>query len=122
MNRAPRVPPAGAVGALLAAIGFGVASWYGWAWYQVPKWSEQDIQGSVELNLALDLSRLPPDGQPSPEALDRLRGQIRQEVEAQIAAQSDEPRSWTMAGLLIGVFGLAQMALRTALARRHGVG
>ena len=120
MNRAPRLPPAGAVGALLAAIGFGIASWYGWAWYHVPKWSEREIVGSVELNLALDLSRLPPDQQPSPVAQDRLRAQIRQEVEKQIAAESEEPKSWTMAGLMIGIFGLVQMALRHALARRSG--
>lgn len=120
MNPTPRLPPAGAVGALLAAIGFGVAAWYGWAWYHVPKWSEQEIVGSVELNLALDLSRLPPDQQPPPDAQNRLRAQLRQEVEKQIAAESEEPKSWTMAGLLIGVFGLIQMSLRTALARRSG--
>jgi len=120
MNRPPRLPPAGAVGALLAAIGFGIAAWYGWAWYHVPKWTEQEIVGSVELNLALDLSRLPPDSMP-PEAQQRLRAQLRQEVEAQIAAETEEPRSLTMAGLLMGVFGLVQMVVRHRIAQRRGV-
>jgi hypothetical protein len=115
--RSPRVPPPGAVGALIAAIGLGVACWYGWAWYQVPRWSEQEIEGSVELNLALDLSRLPA-GSVAPAEQARMRAQIRREVEAQIAKAADEPRQYTMAGLLITVFGLVQMALRMGLARR----
>ena len=117
MNRSPRLPPAGAVGALLAAIGFGVAAWYGWAWYHVPQWSEKEITGSVELNLALDLSRLP-QGSVTPETQDRMRAQIRREVEAQIAKESELPRGLTLAGLLMGVFGLVQAAVRIALAKR----
>jgi hypothetical protein len=117
MNPARGTPPPGAVGALLAAIGLGIACWYGWAWYHVPKWSEKEIAASVELNLALDLSRLPPNSVPQ-ETQERMRAQIRREVEAQIAKESEGPRSWTLAGLLIGVFGLVQMVLRTWLARR----
>ena len=99
------------------AIGLGVAAWYGWAWYHVPRWTEKDIAGSVELNLALDLSRLPPQSV-TPQAQERMRTQIRHEVEAQIAKETEEPRGYTYAGLLMAAFGLAQMALRTWLARR----
>lgn len=116
MKRSSGGPPPGAVGGLIAAIGFGIAAWYGYEWYRVPKWTEQEIVGSVELNLALDLSRLPPDSVP-PETQDRMRAQIRRDVEAQIAHQSDTPRSWTFSGLLMGVLGLVHLALRTALAR-----
>lgn len=117
MNRRSDMPAPGAVGALIAAIGFGVAVWYGWEWYHVPRWSEQEIVGSVELNLALDLSRQPPDSLTA-EARDQLRAQIRREVEAQIAREVEEPRGYTLAGLAIGMFGLLQMALRTWLGRR----
>lgn len=112
----PRTPPPGAIGGLLAAIGLGIAGWYGWEWYHVPRWSEQEIVGSVELNLALDLSRLPPDSV-SAAAQDRMRASIRQEVEAQIAKETEEPRSYTLAGLLMAAFGLVQMILRTRWAR-----
>lgn len=118
MNRAPKAPPAAAVGALVAAVGFGVAGWHGWEWYRLPSWSEQDIAGSVELNLALDLSRLPPDSVPA-ESQERMRAQIRREVEAQIALESKTPRDWTFAGLLMGGFGLLQMLIRSWLARRR---
>lgn len=117
MNRSPRTPPPGVVGALVAAIGLGIACWYGWLWFQVPPWSERDIAASVELNLALDLSRLPPDSVPA-EARDRLRVQIRREVEAQIARELEEPRGYTLAGLLMAAFGFAQMFIRMRLARR----
>jgi len=116
MKRSPGGPPPGAVGGLIAAIGFGIAAWYGYEWYRVPSWSEQEIVGSVELNLAMDLGRLPPDSVP-PDTQDRMRAQIRREVEAQIALEAQAPRQWTIAGLLMGVLGLVQMALRMALAR-----
>lgn len=117
MSSASRTPPPGAVGALVAAIGFGVACWYGWDWYHLPRWSERDITASVELNLALDLSRLPPDSL-TPETQDRMRMQLRREVEEQIAREAEGPRGYTLAGLVIGLFGIAQMAIRGWLARR----
>jgi hypothetical protein len=116
MKRFSGGPPPGAVGGLIAAIGFGIAAWYGYEWYRVPRWTEQEIVGSVELNLALDLSRVPPDSVPR-ETQDRMRAQIRRDVEAQIARESEKPRSWTLSGLLMGVLGLVQLALRTALSR-----
>ncbi|MGQ0697405.1 MAG: hypothetical protein ACT4PZ_04100 [Panacagrimonas sp.] len=119
MNRSPRTPPPGAVGALVAALGFGIAGWYGWAWYQLPRWPEEDIRASVEFNLVLDLSRRSADSEPvTLQEQDRLRTQVRQEVEAEIAKEREEPRGYTMAGLIIGVFGLLQMSLRNWLARR----
>lgn len=116
MKRAHGGPPPGTVGGLIAAIGFGVAAWYGYEWYRVPRWTEAEIVGSVELNLALDLSRVPPESVPR-ETQDRMRAQIRREVEAQIARESETPRAWTISGLLVGLLGLVQMALRTVLAR-----
>jgi hypothetical protein len=47
-----------------------------------------------------------------------MRAQIRREVEAQIAKESELPRGLTLAGLLMGVFGLVQAAVRIALAKR----
>ena len=116
MKRSTGGPPPGAVGGLIAAIGLGIAAWYGYEWSRVPRWTEAEIVGSVELNLALDLSRQPPGSVP-PETQDRMRAQIRREVEAQIEREVETPRAWTFSGLLMGALGLAQLALRTALAR-----
>lgn len=116
MNPSRRTPPPGAVGALIAAIGLGVACWYGWDWYHLPRWTERDITASVELNLALDLSRLPPDSI-TPQMQDRMRIDLRREVEEQIAHESEQPRGFTIAGLVMGLFGLVQMFVRNWFAR-----
>lgn len=112
-----RTPPPGAVGAAVAAIGLGVAAWYGWAWYQVPRWSEAELRASVELNLALDLSRLPQGSVDTP-TQERMRAQIRRELEAEIEKEVEEPRELTLAGLLMAFFGFVQMGVRSWLARR----
>ncbi|MGQ0528674.1 MAG: hypothetical protein ACT4PG_02420 [Panacagrimonas sp.] len=117
MNRSPGRPPAGAVGALIAAVGLGVAGWYGWDWYQLPRWSEADIRASVELNLALDLSRTP-QAATTVDAQNLLRQGIRRELEAEIARERETPRAYTLAGMIMMALGVAQMLIRTWLARR----
>lgn len=116
MNPPPRTPPPGAVGAIVAALGFGVACWYGWDWYQIPRWTEVQIEQSVELNLALDLKRIGAEP-PSPEQAQAMRARIRAELHAEIAKENELPRDYTVAGLIIGLFGLVQMLTRIALAR-----
>lgn len=117
MNRSTGRPPPGAVGALIAAVGLGVAGWYGWDWYQLPHWTETDIRASVELNLALDLSRTP-QAATTVDAQNLLRQNIRKELEAEIAREREVPRGYTLAGLAMMAFGFAQMLIRTWLARR----
>lgn len=111
MNATQRVPAGGAVGGLMIAVGLGIALWFGWDWYHAPRWTESEIQASVELNLALDLSRLPEDSINELQKAE-MRNRIRQEVEAEIATETAEPRGFTFAGLIIAVFGLIQMRVR----------
>ncbi|MGQ0619433.1 MAG: hypothetical protein ACT4QA_05880 [Panacagrimonas sp.] len=118
MNPPRRSPPPGAVGAIVAALGFGVACWYGWDWYQIPRWTEAQIEQSVELNFVLDLKRTGAEP-PSPDAAQAMREHIRSDLRAEIAKERELPRDYTLAGLVIGLFGLAQMFVRMALARRR---
>lgn len=110
MRHGRRTPPRGATGALLAAIGLGLAGWFGWDWHQLGRWSEDELRASVELNLALDLAR-DPDAATTVEAQDRLRRQIRLELRDQIEREVGTPRSYTLAGLMMAALGLAQIAL-----------
>lgn len=119
MNPTLRTPPAGAVGALLAAFGLGIALWHGWDWYHLPRWSPAEIEQSVELNLVLDLRRTGTT-MPDPAQADAMRARIREELEAEIAREQETPRGYTLAGLVIALFGLGQMLIRTATARRRG--
>ena len=111
MNPGQRTRFGGGAGALMIAFGLGVALWYGWDWYHIPKWSEQEIQNSVELNLQLDLARLGESAVSQAEK-NRLRESIRLEVEAEIAKETEKPRGYTYAGLMIAVLGLVQMQVR----------
>lgn len=117
MNRPHRVPAPGSVGAMIAAVGMGVAIWFGWDWYHMPRWSQMEIEQSIELNLALDLSRQPV-GAVSLDQQNQMRERLRREIKAEIAKESELPRGFTMAGLLMATFGLAQMMFRSWLARK----
>lgn len=115
MTPRERIPLSGAAGGLMIAFGLGVALWFGWDWYHLPKWSEEEIRASVELNLQLDLSRI--SREVGEAELSDMRASIREEVEAEIARESEEPRGFTIAGLVIAALGLLQMRIRSWLAR-----
>lgn len=117
INRAPRTPPPGATGALIAALGLGVAGWFGWDWYHLGRWSEDELRASVELNLALDLAR-EPERAPTVEAQQRLRQTIRRELLDEIEREVETPRGYTLAGLLIAGLGLLQALARSWLGRK----
>ena len=115
MNPTLRTPPAGA---LLVAFGLGVMLWYGWDWYHLPRWSAGEIEQSVELNLALALRRTGAQ-MPDPVQAEAMRARIRRELLAEIAREQEQPRGYTMAGLVIALFGFAQIFIRRAAARRR---
>lgn len=119
MNPLSRRPPPAAVGALVAALGFGLALWHGWDWYQLQRWTAAEIEQSVDLNLALDLSRTQ-TAAPSAEETHAMRDRIRAELQAEIEKELEKPRGYVVAGVIIGLFGLGQMRIRTAIAGPRG--
>lgn len=104
--------------ALLFAVGLGMLMFYGHAWWRLPDYSGDDIEQSVELNLAIDLQRRGTSGGLGAEQVERLRAQVRDEVRAAIAADQYEALRYIGIGLLLTVMGLAQMwLLRRMVAR-----
>jgi hypothetical protein len=93
---------------LLVAIGFGLAAFYGEKLWRLPRWSEAEIEQSVELNLELEVQRRGPHLKPEGERLEQLRGALRAEVEAEIRRDRQEPERWIGLGLVLAVFGLGQ--------------
>lgn len=89
-------------------MGLGLSMWSAYSWYRLPEWSEGEIQGSVEINLQIDLLRLPESQRRDAETLDLLRRQIRQEVEAEIAKPRDSlVRSFALGlAVMLGSLGL----------------
>ena len=100
-----------AMPALLFAVGLGMLMFYGHAWWRLPVYSADDIEQSVELNLAIDLQRRGTLGRFSPEQVERLRAQLHDEVVAAIAADQHEALRSMGIGLLLTVTGLTLMWL-----------
>lgn len=93
---------------LLAAIGIGLAAYYGERLRSLPAWTEAEIEQSVELNLQLELQRRGPHLAPSGERLERLRETLRAEVVAEIGRERAELERWLGLGLLMIVLGAGQ--------------
>ena len=83
-----------------AALGVGLAGWYGQAWHELPRYSDSDIDASVEANLAVDLARLGANLQPDKSGLERLRAQIHAEVLGDINKDKREAQQGFAAGLI----------------------
>ncbi len=113
---APR-PRLHALPMIATALGLGLGAHYGERWYHLPKYDEQDLQASVELNLAIDLEQRGPQLQPAPAERERLRQQIRQEIDADIAREAGEVKQGFAAAMLMLLFGGGYLALRM---RSHG--
>ena len=106
---------------LLIAIGVGLIGYYGEQRWQLPEWSEAEIEQSVELNLALDLQRRGPHLQPTGERLDQLRTSLRAEVEGEIRREREKLERWIGVGAILCVLGAAHWLkpLLAALARSN---
>lgn len=93
---------------LLAAIGIGLVAYYGEQRWNLPEWSEAEVEQSVELNLALELQRRGPHLQPVGNRLEQLRAALRAEVEGEIRRERAEIERWIGLGLLLIVLGAGQ--------------
>lgn len=97
---------------MAAALGLGLSAYYGEQWYRLPQYSAEDLSASVELNLAMDLERRAPDQQPSPEERERLRQQIRSEIDADISRERKTVHQGFATAALMLLFGGGYLALR----------
>jgi hypothetical protein len=93
---------------LLAAVGFGLAAFYGEQLWRLPAWSEAEIAQSVELNLELEKQHRGPHLQPDGARLEQLRATLRAEVEAEIRRDRQELERWIGLGMVMMVLGLGQ--------------
>jgi hypothetical protein len=100
MQTPRRTPRLIAVPLVLLAVGLWLTMTYGERWYHLPKYSEQDVSASVELNLALDLQQRGPEAQPDAAGIEQLRQRIRQEVTADIQRERSEIEQYLGMGLI----------------------
>ncbi|WP_211242752.1 hypothetical protein [Sinimarinibacterium sp. CAU 1509] len=109
MSMPPRRPLINSFPSVLLAVGVGLCGYYGLAWYQLPVYNETDLAASTELNLQIDLQRRGPNLQPDAEGLERMRSQVRAEVEAEINRERETVESRFGIGLIALVVGLGHM-------------
>jgi hypothetical protein len=88
--------------------GLGLAAYYGDEWQRLPKYSDEQIELSVERNLQIDIARMGAL-KPGPEELARLRAIVRAEVEGDIGREARKSQQGIALGLIAMVFGLGQM-------------
>ena len=103
---------------LLAAGGFGLCGYAGLQWYELPRYSEEEIKASTELNLQLDLARKGGTAQSSSEQLEKLRQQERAEIEMEIRSGKEQVITWLAIGLALLVLCGGQMVMSRLLPRR----
>ncbi len=96
---------------IATALGLGLGAYYGERWYHLPQYTEQDLQASVELNLVMDQERRGPQLQPAPAERERLRQQIRQEIDADIARERREVQQGFAGAMLMLLFGGGYLGL-----------
>lgn len=97
---------------VLLSVGFGLTGYFGWAWYELPRYSEHDIAASTEINLMMDLHRADAST-PTGAKIAELRRQVREEIEADIARERREVQTGFAIGLAALLLGLGQtVALR----------
>lgn len=100
---------------MLLAIGIGLSSYYGRQWQQLPRYSEDELAASTELNLRLDLQRR--SEILSAEALQRRREQIGAELRADIARERTQIETGLGAGLIALVIAGGNFMLMLLLRR-----
>jgi Flp pilus assembly protein TadB len=93
---------------VLAAAGVGLCGYAALLWHELPRYSEQDLQASAELNLALDLARSETRQPLTMEQLDERRKQVRAEIDQSLAAERARVERWLAAGLALLVVALGQ--------------
>lgn len=102
---------------LLGAAGLALCGWFGQDWLALPHYSKADIDRSAQLNLAVDLQRLPQNLQPTVGHRAALLRNERQEVVDDISLQRKKTQAGFGAGLILLVLSAGQL-LAVCLGRR----
>ncbi|PTU33042.1 hypothetical protein [Stenotrophobium rhamnosiphilum] len=103
---------------LLFSAGLGICMYFGQEWYQLPKYSESDIDASTELNLKLDLQNRGPNLQPtSKDELETMRARVRFEITSSIKAERDKITQRFSIGLVALVLGFGQLVMEWLMRR-----
>lgn len=111
-RRSPRAFPF-----MLLAVGIGLSGYYGLQWTKLPQYSDADLDASTELNVQLELQSR--NARTDAAGLERLRRQVRQELQADIARERSEVETGLGAGLIALVLAIGHFVLSGLLDRER---
>lgn len=105
---------------LLFSAGLGLCMYFGQEWYELPQYSESDIDASTELNLRMDLQHRGPNLQPAnKEELENMRAKVRYEITSSIKAERDKVTQRFSIGLVALVLGFGQLVMEWMMRRKR---
>lgn len=90
---------------IIAIIGLSLSAYYGHALMTWDDLTDEEIEQSVEINLALDLNRRGPHLQPDDATRARMREQVRAEIVGERAVAKEKIERRLGVGLLLTVAG-----------------
>lgn len=102
------------VAVLFAVVGLALSGYGGYKLRKLPVYTEQELDLAAELNLSLDLARLPPERRPTADQLPEMRAAVKREIAGNIEQQRKLVNSWIQTG-----FVLIGMAILQALLQRR---
>jgi hypothetical protein len=112
-----RRPPM--LGFFILSIGLGICLYYGMEWYELPVYTEAEIDQSTELNLQMDLQRMGPLLRPkTPDDLAVMRAKLRYEITDSIKQQNDKVHLRFSVGLIALIIGIGQLMSSWLIRRR----
>ena len=94
---------------IITVIGLSLAANYGYVLWTWPELTDDALNESVSINLAVALSQRGPHLAPDEAATERLREQIRSEIIGQHAEAREKVERRFGIGLLLSVIGCVQL-------------
>ncbi len=118
MSASSEKPRFAAIPALFFAVGLGMMFYYGDLCYQLPVYSQAEIEQSVELNLVLDLRQRDTALVADPAQLTQRRADIRSSLLTEIQQEQWQAQRGIGIGLILLAMGLGQMFVLRRYATR----
>ena len=107
------------LGFFILSVGIGICLYYGMEWYELPRYTEAEIEQSTELNMQLDLQRMGDHLRPQTrDEMELMRAKLRAEITGSIKEQSDKVHLRFSVGLIAVVIGIGQLVSSWMLRRR----
>lgn len=109
------------LGFIILCVGLGICLYYGMEWYELPTYTEAEIEQSTELNLQMDLQRMGEHLRPkTKEDLELMRARLRAEITGAIKEQSDTVHLRFSVGLIALIIGIGQLLSSWLMQKRFG--